>query len=247
MFKTIAAATLAANASAFSSAQWYLPSIDFTAIEKSYNSRYWLAGKYGPNNMGWWGQNAYIYLEVGGDEIADGAVVTSWATIIRPTEYRTIRDPFTGAVTTEEIPTGVPYTQTETVECAVIYHQEPPAGVEKQFTPSGTTTVNSSGGPAEVSFYNAPHTDISVRTYRGKIENGTFYISNMNNVWYMPVNTAYRYPQGHIQNQWDEAAFSGCYMQRRSVFYSSDFDLKNAVEYEVAVGYNIYNSDYNIN
>ena len=57
-----------------------------------------------------------------GDEIAEGAVITTWATVIRPEEYRTITDPFTGAVTTQKIETGVSHIQTETVECAVIYH-----------------------------------------------------------------------------------------------------------------------------
>ena len=39
---------------------------------------------YGPNNMGWFGQYAYIYLEIGGAEIGDGAVVTTYATIVEP-------------------------------------------------------------------------------------------------------------------------------------------------------------------
>jgi len=91
--------------------------------------------------MGWWGQNAYIYLELGGDEIADGAVVATWATIIRPEEYVTSRDPFTGAWTERKVETGVPYTQTETVECRVIYHQTPPEGSDRGLTPAGTTSV----------------------------------------------------------------------------------------------------------
>ena len=97
-----------------------------------------------------------------------------------------------------------------------------------------------------MSFYNAPYTDISVRTYRGKKENGKLLMNSLNNVWFVPVNTAYRYPQGHIKDNWDEAAFSGCYMQRRSVYYSADFNLKNALEYEVHVGYKVYDSSYNI-
>ena len=36
---------------------------------------------YGPNNLGWVGSFAYIYLEVGGNEIPDGSVVASWANI----------------------------------------------------------------------------------------------------------------------------------------------------------------------
>ena len=70
--------------------------MQFTAIEQSFYSRYELTGRYGPNDNGYWGQNAYIYLEVGGDEIADGAVVATWMTIARPEEFTTSRDPFTG-------------------------------------------------------------------------------------------------------------------------------------------------------
>jgi len=72
--------------------------------------------------MGFWGQNAYIFLEISDDEIADGAVVATWATVIRPEEFNTTRDPFTGETTTTKVETGLPYTQTETVECAVVYH-----------------------------------------------------------------------------------------------------------------------------
>ena len=31
--------------------------------------------KYGPNNLSWFGNYAYFWFEIGGDEIADGAVV----------------------------------------------------------------------------------------------------------------------------------------------------------------------------
>ena len=60
-----------------------------------------MTGRYGPNNMGYWGQNAYIFLEISDDEIADGAVVATWATIIRPEEFTTTTDPFTGVTTTQ--------------------------------------------------------------------------------------------------------------------------------------------------
>ena len=71
-----------------------------------------------------------------------------------------------------------------------------------QSTPSDTSDSQS-----EVRFYNAPHTDISVRTYSYNMESD---VGNMSNVWFMPVNTAYRYPQGY--NSLDGSSFSGCYM-----------------------------------
>ena len=55
MFRTFAAALFYAGIYAFESSQWYMDNADFDAIEKSANSHYWLKGKYGPNNMGYWG------------------------------------------------------------------------------------------------------------------------------------------------------------------------------------------------
>lgn len=140
MFKTIASASILAGVQAqgitakeFFNESWWLPSEEFTAFNKSFADRYYLKGRYGPNNMGYWGQYAYIYLEVGGDEIADGAVVTTWATIERPVEYTTKTDPFTGAVTQEQVQTGVPYTQTETAECRMVYRKEPDEDVPESW------------------------------------------------------------------------------------------------------------------
>ena len=65
----------------FAADYWYLDYTSFNGVDQSFMSRYWLRGKYGPNNMGWFGRWAYIYLEVGGDEIAGGAIVAPWATI----------------------------------------------------------------------------------------------------------------------------------------------------------------------
>ena len=76
--------------------------------------------------MGFWGNHDYFYLEVGGAEIANGAVVASWVTITRPDEFIRAVDPLTGEVTTNRVDFGVPYTQTETAECAVIYRDEDP-------------------------------------------------------------------------------------------------------------------------
>ena len=55
MFKSFAAALFCAGSHAFESSQWYMDHADFDAIEKSGSSRYWVKGKYGPNNMGYWG------------------------------------------------------------------------------------------------------------------------------------------------------------------------------------------------
>ena len=51
MFKTFAAALFYAGIYAFESSQWYMDNVEFDAIEKSANSRYWLKGRYGPNNI----------------------------------------------------------------------------------------------------------------------------------------------------------------------------------------------------
>jgi len=171
MFQTFASAALVACASASISDvynySWYLPDIEFTAIEQSFYSRYTLKGKYGPNNNGYWGQNAYIFLEVGGDEIADGAVVATWATVARPEEFTTSTDPFTGEVKTTKVATGVPYIQTETAECAVIYRDLHPTG--------GNDVIYQQNGDEGVA-YNAPSEDVRVRSWAGKIQNNQYTI-----------------------------------------------------------------------
>ena len=68
---------------------WDLPFEEFTAIEKSESSEYWLKGKYGPGPDGYPGAQylskyLYIYLEVGGAEITDDSVVTTWASLTNP-------------------------------------------------------------------------------------------------------------------------------------------------------------------
>ena len=73
------AATMVASVAAWK--EWDLPSVDVEAIEKSHFSRYALDVKYGPfiaiDGNGY----AYIYTEIYGDDIKDGAVVTTFATI----------------------------------------------------------------------------------------------------------------------------------------------------------------------
>ena len=180
MFKTITATTLMAAASASINQlydyDWYLPEISFKAIEQSFYSRYWLKGKYGPNNMGYWGQNAYIFLEVGGDEIADGAIVATWATIVRPEEFTTRTDPFSGEVTTTKVNTGLPYIQTETVECAVKYRDLPLDG-------SNNNTYISKDGKEQGVAYNIAADDIRVNSWSGKIQNNQYSLIGKNYVW----------------------------------------------------------------
>ena len=84
----------------FGTESWMRENVEFSAVNENLDSRYWLKGKYGPARSG---QYAYIYLEVGGDEIDDGAVVATWATITNPD--------FT-------------LQSFETVECAAIYKQD---------------------------------------------------------------------------------------------------------------------------
>ena len=185
-----------------------MDNVEFDAIEKSSSSRYWLKGKYGPNNTGYWGQHAYIYLEIGGDEIVDGAIVTTWATVLRPEEIISQTDPF-GNVTTMTYKTGLPYVQTEIAECAVIYRQDRPEG--GQVTDA---IVNIGGEPTEITYHYAEPGSIDVRTYRGKIlKNGDWELTTeVPNVWSVPISTSGRYPQGHAVNNWDHISFCGCYM-----------------------------------
>ena len=83
MIKFFASAVILAGANA--ATNWWMDNVEFDGINNAdTQSRYWLRGKYGPNNMGWFGVYAYIYLEVGGAEIPDGSVVTTWAELIEP-------------------------------------------------------------------------------------------------------------------------------------------------------------------
>lgn len=73
-----------------------------------------------------------------------------------------------------------------------------------------------------------------------------FTLGYENAVWALPVATGSRYPVGHAENDYDITSWAGCYMQRRSNSYQANFTLKNAIEYEVTVGYNVYEGSYNI-
>ena len=83
MQRTISTA-FALLTSAIAKSEWRLENAEFDAINKSSRSKHSLEVKYGPNNQGYFGAYAYIYLEVGGDEIPDGSVVTTWASVTNP-------------------------------------------------------------------------------------------------------------------------------------------------------------------
>ena len=92
---------------------WRLDSRSFNAIQQNRASEFSLDVIYGPNNNGWFGTYAYIYTEVGGREIADGAVVATWATIVDS-------DYFDKSVNLTHEATG----DFETAECRVIYKKD---------------------------------------------------------------------------------------------------------------------------
>ena len=78
------AATLVATAAAWM--EWDLSSIDVPeAIPKSHFSRYSLSVKYGPFTAIDGSGYAYMYIEVGGDKIKDGSIVSTFA-MLHPTD-----------------------------------------------------------------------------------------------------------------------------------------------------------------
>ena len=77
-----------------------------------------MAGKYGPNNLGHgyiksFGSFAYLYLEVSGDEIGDGAIVTTQVNLYDPTEPSTL----------EINGQNLTVSYYDTIECLVVYRQ----------------------------------------------------------------------------------------------------------------------------
>ena len=65
--------------------KWWLDHINFSPIPlTNVYSKYTLKGKYGPNDVGWFGTFAYIYLEVGGDVIPEDYRVVTWVEIDDP-------------------------------------------------------------------------------------------------------------------------------------------------------------------
>jgi hypothetical protein len=57
--------------------------VNFDSISQWGLNRYWQNGAYGPNT-GWFGSYAYIYMNIGGEEIQDGAVVAQYAILESP-------------------------------------------------------------------------------------------------------------------------------------------------------------------
>ena len=138
-----------------------------------------MRGRYGPNSVSWYRQYAYIYLEVGGAEMADGAVVTTWATLVEPDlpVYEWQADAWGNMTQVQVGTTAQPgATRTETAECRVIYRT----------------------GTSDAPHTNAEYDDVDVRTYRGKLMDNTFTFIGTSNVWEKPV-TFYedRYQQTH--------------------------------------------------
>ena len=66
--------------------------------------------EWGANNMGWFGAYAYTYMEIGGDEIEDGAVVSTYFSVYNTDYYDT-------AINQTVFHNG----EIETVECRVNY------------------------------------------------------------------------------------------------------------------------------
>ena len=58
-------------------------------------------GTYGANEVGYWGEYVFLYMEINGAQIPEDAVVTTWATIEDPDDRGTVK--------------------TETVECVMTF------------------------------------------------------------------------------------------------------------------------------
>jgi len=93
-----------------------LPSREIKAIPEFGGSRYWMNVKYGPNTLSWFGNYAYIWWEMGGDEIKDGAIVAPWANIGDVTYDYIFNGNQTGTHTADG--------DFETVECAVVFKRD---------------------------------------------------------------------------------------------------------------------------
>merc|ERR1712110_135331 len=144
MFKTFIGATfMAAVSSNYSGTRFPFEYVDFEAIPQNFLSNYSLTGRYGPYNEAQMGNYAYIYTEVGGDEIPNRSVVSTWATILRPIEFTSTTDPVTGETITSQLDTGLSYVQTETAECVVRYERNSPS--ERRPYGSGLSPSNQAG------------------------------------------------------------------------------------------------------
>ena len=194
-----------------------LDGIRFDAINKGFASRYWLSGQYGPNNMGWFGRYAYIYTEVGGGEIPDGAVVATFASVFDTDYTYNINENITAQYTANG--------DFETAECRVRFYHERPNG--QYYADYDEVDVRTYKG--RVNQFGVPSLNFESNIWNKPV---TFYDS--------------RYQQSHIDSGWEHSSRIGCYMQRLADDYYSAFPIKNNVAYPVVLGYNLYNKDYDL-
>ena len=117
-------------------------------------------------------------------------------------------------------------TKTETAECRVIFKR----------------------GTWEEPHNNAEYDDVDVRTYRGRLQGSEVSLLGESSVWDKPL-TYYndRFQQSHVSSSWNDVSTVGCYMQRLSSAYASEFDLKDGVAYQASFGYRVFiEGEYNI-
>ena len=205
---------------------WDLPFEEFTAIEKSSSSEYWLKGKYGPGprtnflpkgsvslvGANYLSKYLYIFLEVGGAEIPDGATVTTQAIITRPQEYEVIKvyDEWDGdSLQAKEIANSVLHIQTDTVECAMKYITQPDE--EKVLGIQEIADENESGLNYWVSL-----DEVNVRSFDGKITNDRLEITGSKGgaVWHKQTESPELYTAGSYTSSTKTVSWAGCYMTR---------------------------------
>ena len=204
---------------------WQLQGLDgirFEGVRKTFANRYWLSGQYGPNNLGWFGRYAYIYMEVGGGEIQDEAVIATYATIFDTDYIYNINENITAQYTAKG--------DFETAECRVRFRHNLEEGLQ-----------------GDVSTW-ADIDDVDVRTYKGLVNN--LNVPSLQwevDVWAKTtMNYDRQYRQEHQENGWEATSRAGCYMQRLADSYYSAFPIKNNVPYPVVLGYNMYNKEYDL-
>ena len=101
--------TLVASAIALS---YNYPQVEIDAIRRGGLDRWSMKVKYGPNNLGWFGKYAYIWTEIDGPEIEEGAVVATYAKI-NDVDYTFMRG--------NQTFTHFANDDVEMAECAVVY------------------------------------------------------------------------------------------------------------------------------
>ena len=167
--------------------------------------------------MGWFGRFAYIYLEVGGGEIPDEAVVATYASVF-DTDY-------TYKVNVNITAQYQSKGDFETAECRVIFkHDRDPYLQYASYDEVDVRTYKGS-----VNSFGIPSYSWETDTWD---KSASFYDS--------------RYQQEHRESGWEQTSRVGCYMQRLGDSYYSAFPIKNNVAYPVVVGYNLYNKGYSL-